>query len=207
MVDLVYNHFPNLSSKQHSQIQLLESIYREWNQKINLISRKDIEHLYSKHVLHSLTIAKYISFAPSTTVLDLGIGGGFPGIPLAILFPEVEFRLIDGTGKKIGAVQEIINQLNLKNTSSQQIRAEEVKNQYDFVVSRAVAKLDQLWRWSKPLIHTNQKNALPNGLICLKGGNIQEELNPLNKEYFETVKIDHYFGELFSEKYVIYIQK
>lgn len=205
----IRHYFPKLSDQQLLKFEQLGPLYREWNQKINLISRKDIENLYERHILHSLAIAKFIRFQPEARILDLGTGGGFPGIPLAIFFPQVQFKLIDGTGKKIHVVKEVIEQLALDNVEARQIRAEELKKEkFDFVVSRAVAGLDKLLEWSRPLIRDQQQHAIPNGLITLKGGKIEAELKTIPKgEYFEKYPLQKWFQEdYFSEKYLIYIQ-
>ena len=205
----VKRYFPQLTDHQMKQFEALIPFYEDWNQKINVISRKDIEHLEMHHVLHSLAIVKMVSsFKPGTTVLDLGTGGGFPGIPLAIFFPKVEFLLIDGTGKKIKVVQAAIDELGLKNVTAMQKRAEELKQSFDFVVTRAVADLDKLWEWSQKLIHQNHKNGLPNGLITLKGGKIDQEIKALPKgTSIEKTAIQSWFDDpYFEEKYVVYVQ-
>lgn len=206
----VKRYFPQLTDHQMKQFEALIPFYENWNQKINVISRKDIEHLEMHHVLHSLAIVKMVSsFKPGTTVLDLGTGGGFPGIPLAIFFPKVEFLLIDGTGKKIKVVQAAIEELGLKNVTAMQKRAEELKQSFDFVVTRAVADLDKLWEWSQKLIHQNHKNGLPNGLITLKGGKIDQEIKALPKgTSIEKTAIQSWFDDpYFEEKYVVYVQR
>ena len=206
----VKRYFPQLTDHQMKQFEALIPFYEDWNQKINVISRKDIEHLEMHHVLHSLAIVKMVSsFKPRTTVLDLGTGGGFPGIPLAIFFPKVEFLLIDGTGKKIKVLQAAIEELGLKNVTAMQKRAEELKQSFDFVVTRAVADLDKLWEWSQKLIHQNHKNGLPNGLITLKGGKIDQEIKALPKgTSIEKTAIQSWFDDpYFEEKYVVYVQR
>jgi 16S rRNA (guanine527-N7)-methyltransferase len=209
-MELLTRYFPGLDEQQISQFELMPDLYREWNEKINVISRKDIDEIYLHHILHSLCIAKFTNFAAGTEVLDLGTGGGFPGIPLAIMFPDVKFDLIDGTGKKIKVVQAVMEALGLKNVEARHQRAEEIrKQQYDFVVSRAVASLDTLWLWSKPLIHQKHKNGLPNGMIVLKGGNIRAEIKALPKgtsTEFSPVT-DFFKEEYFQEKYVVYVQR
>ncbi len=206
----IKRYFPQLTDHQMKQFEALVPFYEDWNQKINVISRKDIEHLELHHVLHSLAIVKMVSsFKPGTTVMDLGTGGGFPGIPLAIFFPKVEFLLIDGTGKKIKVVQAAIEELGLKNVTAMQKRAEELKQSFDFVVTRAVADLDKLWEWSQKLIHQNHKNGLPNGLIALKGGKIDQEIKALPKgSSIEKTAIQSWFDDpYFEEKYVVYVQR
>jgi len=205
----INHYFPNLTDQQIDQFNQLGDLYADWNNKINVISRKDIENLYERHVLHSLAIAKFIQFAPSTQVLDLGTGGGFPGIPLAILFPEVYFHCIDGTGKKIKVVQAVAESLGLQNVKAEQLRAENArKKTYDFVVTRAVATLDKLLMWSRPLLHPKGVHPYPNGLIALKGGRVKEERKSIHRgEYVEIEPIKTYFKEeFFEEKYVVYVQ-
>ena len=208
-MNLIEEYFPNLSDRQRTQLAQLDSLYREWNEQVNIISRKDIDNLYPRHVLHSLVIAKYVDFKPGTEVMDLGTGGGFPGVPLAIVFPEVQFTLVDGTGKKIRAVQAIIDSLGLTNAQARQVRAEDMKERFDFVVCRAVATMDKLVNWSRPLIKVEGKNALPNGLIALKGGDLSTELAELPKGgYVEQVPFSQYFKEeIFDHKYIIYWQR
>ncbi|MFZ1703766.1 MAG: 16S rRNA (guanine(527)-N(7))-methyltransferase RsmG [Saprospiraceae bacterium] len=207
MLNLIHSYFPNLTPEQKHQFGLLEALYKEWNDKINVISRKDIDNLYIHHVLHSLAIAKFVSFTPETKIFDLGTGGGFPGIPLAILFPECQFTLADGTLKKIKVVNEVIEGLQLKNAEGIAKRAEEVKGKFDYVVTRAVAKIDVLIPWSRRLIHQKHKNLYPNGLIALKG-DLTEELKLLPKfEYREIIPISKYFVEpYFQEKFILYVQ-
>lgn len=207
--DVIFKYFPNLSARQREQFSALDGLYRDWNAKINVISRKDIDNLYVHHVLHSLAIAKVLQFRAGARVLDLGTGGGFPGIPLAILFPEADFHLIDGTAKKIRVCQEVIAALELKNCRAEQKRAEELKRpSYDFVVTRAVAKIDQLAAWSLRLIADKQRHALPNGILALKGKGLKQELSALPKgAYVEEYPIDKWFTEdFFEEKEVMYLQ-
>lgn len=205
----IEKYFPSLTDLQKDQFSQLYDLYFEWNQMINVISRKDIENLYTHHVLHSLAIAKFINFVPSSSVLDLGTGGGFPGIPLAILYPETKFLLVDSIGKKLKVIDSVAEQLGLANVSTRHIRVEEIKGQkFDFVVTRAVAKADKLLSWCRTQISTKQINAIPNGLIALKGGNIKDEVKLLPKnEYYELEEISNYFDETyFDEKYILYIQ-
>ena len=205
----ILKYFPDLSPQQIEQFQQLGPLYTDWNSKINVISRKDIEHLYTKHVLHSLVIAKFCPFKPGAEILDLGTGGGFPGIPLAILYPETKFTLIDGTGKKIKVVKDIAEQLGLQNVEALQMRAEEFKKRkFDFVVSRAVAAVDQLFMWSQKFFKQDHHHVYPNGLICLKGGDIKKEMKTLPKgEFGEYDPINRFFEEpYFEEKYVVYVQ-
>ena len=202
---IIQKYFPQLSAEQLQQVALLDELYRDWNAKINVISRKDIDNLYEHHVLHSMAIAKMLNFRPGTRILDFGTGGGFPGIPLAILFPECQFKLIDGTGKKIRVAQEVCNAIGLKNCEPAHLRGEEEKGKYDFIVSRAVMPLPDLVKIVKKNIAKEQKNALPNGVICLKGGNLEGELQPYRK-IVETAELSQWFSEeWFKEKYTIYL--
>ena len=206
---LIKKYFPKLTGHQLEQFAALDGLYRDWNSKINLISRKDIDNLYERHIVHSLAIAKYLTFQSGAEILDVGTGGGFPGIPLAIFFPEANFHLIDGTKKKIMVVQDVIEKLGLKNATAQQMRAEELKNRkFDFVVTRAVAVLPTLLLWSRKLFKEEQQHAMPNGLISLKGGNVKKEIGSLpNGEFAEAYPISKMFKEeYFEEKYVVYLQ-
>lgn len=204
-MDIIQKYFPQLSAEQLRQVALLDELYRDWNAKINVISRKDIDNLYEHHVLHSMAIAKMVNFRPGTRILDFGTGGGFPGIPLAILFPECRFKLIDGTGKKIRVAQEVAQAIGLKNCVPEHLRGEDEKGKYDFIVSRAVMPLPDLVKIVKKNIAKEQKNALPNGVICLKGGNLEGELQPYRK-IVETAELSQWFSEeWFKEKYVIYL--
>lgn len=208
-MEAINKYFPNLPDRQRQQLEQLDELYRDWNQKINVISRKDIDNLYEHHVLHSLAIAKVIQFVPGAQVLDLGTGGGFPGIPLAILFPETEFVLIDGTRKKITVVNEVAQALGLQNVQGVQQRAEERKGaSFDFVITRAVALMEKIVPWSMPLIREKQLHALPNGILALKGGNVKEELKALPRgTYSEIYPIKEMFSEpFFVEKSVVYVQ-
>lgn len=211
-MELVLNHFPDLDAKQVEQFAQLVPLYREWNAKVNVISRQDIENLEVRHVLHSLAIAKVFQFEPGSRLLDLGTGGGFPGIPLAILMPEVQFTLIDGTGKKITVVREVARALGLANVTARHCRAEELKmnGSFDFVVSRAVAPLDKLMNWSQRLLKKKQTHSYPNGLIALKGGKIQAEINELpgdGGDYTEVFPISTFYTDpWFEEKWVVYVQ-
>lgn len=203
--DLITKYFPQLSEHQLQQFEALDNLYRNWNAKINVISRKDIDQLYEHHVLHSLAIAKIINFRPSTQILDFGTGGGFPGVPLAIMFPECHFRLIDGTGKKILVAQEVSKSIGLNNCEPVHLRGEEEKGKYDFVVSRAVMPLPDLAKIVRKNIAKGQHNALPNGIICLKGGDLQAEIQPFHK-IVEQTDISRFFEEeWFKQKHVIYL--
>lgn len=201
----ILKYFPDITEKQKQQYAALYDLYKDWNEKINVISRKDIENLYTHHVLHSLAIAKTLSFRPGTKVLDFGTGGGFPGIPLAIMFPEVEFKMIDGTGKKIRVVNEVASAIGLENINAVHLRGEEEKGKYDFVVSRAVMPLPDLMKIIKKNFLKEGRNSLPNGLICLKGGNLQAETQPFKKIVSLTEIHDMFDEEWFKEKYLIYL--
>lgn len=204
-MNIIAKYFPRLTEEQQKQFAMLDELYHDWNAKINVISRKDIDNLYEHHVLHSLAIAKAITFRPGTKVLDFGCGGGFPGIPLAIMFPECRFKLIDGTGKKILVCQEIIKSLGLTNVTAEQRRGEEEKGQYEFVVSRAVMTLPELAKIVRKNISKKQQNSIPNGIICLKGGQLQGEMTPF-KNIVEKTELTTWFQEeWFQEKYIIYL--
>ena len=204
-MEIIQKYFPNLSERQQQQFAALDALYRDWNAKINVISRKDIDNLYEHHVLHSLGIAKMLNFKPGTKILDFGTGGGFPGIPLAILFPECQFKLIDGTGKKIRVAQEVSNAIGLKNCQPEHLRGEEEKGKYDFIVSRAVMPLSDLAKIVKKNVAKEQHNALPNGILCLKGGDLQAELQPY-RHIVDSMDLSQRFNEdWFKEKYVVYL--
>ena len=204
-MDEILKYFPNLTEKQKNQYSALYELYVDWNSKINVISRKDIDNLYERHVLHSLGIAEFIKFKPNSAILDVGTGGGFPGIPLAIMFPEVQFTLIDSIGKKIKVGTEVANAIGLKNISFKHLRVQDEKGKFDFVVSRAVMPLDELVKLVKKNISPKQQNALPNGLICLKGGELQHEILPF-KNIAETCELGEIFeGEFFKTKKVVYL--
>ena len=203
--DIILKYFPDLSEEQQRQFEALDDLYRDWNAKINVISRKDIDSLYLHHVLHSLAIAKVVRFRPGTEILDFGTGGGFPGIPLAILFPDCRFKLIDGTGKKIRVAQEVSQAIGLRNCQPEHLRGEDEKGRYDFVVSRAVMPLPDLVKIVRKNISKTQHNALPNGVICLKGGDLQAEARPF-RNIVELTDISQFFHEeWFKEKHVIYL--
>ena len=205
-MDIILKYFPDLSEKQRGQYLALNDLYHEWNSKINVISRKDIDALYEHHVLHSLAIAKSIRFRPGTKVLDLGTGGGFPGIPLAIMFPETRFKLIDGTGKKILVVKEVTKAIGLENCEAEQLRGENESGKYDFVVSRAVMPLADLMKIVRKNISKEQRNAYPNGLVCLKGGELQQEMRTVRNQV-ETCDLSTWFEEeYFATKKVVYVQ-
>lgn len=204
-IDIISKYFPNLSNEQETQLKALYALYADWNNKINVISRKDIDNLYERHILHSLSIIKVFGFVPGTSFLDIGTGGGFPGIPLAILLPQCTFHLVDSIGKKIKVASEISTAIGLKNTTFQHIRAEQVTSKHDYVVSRAVMPLPELVKIAKPRISKTIINAYPNGIICLKGGNLDAEIAPY-KKYAEVTPIDTLFcEEFFATKRIIYI--
>ncbi len=205
MIEIIKKYFPQLTPKQEEQFVALDALYHDWNAKINVISRKDIDNLYEHHILHSLAIAKYINFREGTNVLDFGTGGGFPGIPLAIFFPEANFKLIDGTGKKVRVAQEVADAIGLENVLPSHLRGEEEKGKFDFIVSRAVMPLPDLMKIVKKNIASDQHNVLPNGVIVLKGGNLDEELKPY-KNIAEKIELSQWFDEeWFKEKYLIYV--
>lgn len=204
-MELITKYFPNLSETQKTQFAALYDLYLDWNSKINVISRKDITNLYEHHVLHSLGIARFIHFTPGTRIMDLGTGGGFPGIPLAILFPETSFHLVDSIGKKVKVASEVAHAIGLKNVSFKHCRAEEEKTKFDFVVSRAVMPLTDLLKIIRKNISDEQKNSLPNGLICLKGGELEKETLPVkNKTILYDLK-DEFSEEFFETKKVVYV--
>jgi 16S rRNA (guanine527-N7)-methyltransferase len=223
LMEILHKYFSDITEEQLEQFFSLERLYTEWNSKINVISRKDIEGLYEKHVLHSLSIAAAFNFPDGTEIVDIGTGGGFPGIPLAIVFPEVKFHLVDSIAKKLKVVNAIANEIHLKNISTQHIRAEEIKNRkFDFAISRAVAPLKDLWRWSKPLLknsefrvqsqfgpatHNSELMTLNSGLICLKGGDLAKEMSESGTRPRVTEIFEIFPEEFFKEKYILYIPK
>jgi 16S rRNA (guanine527-N7)-methyltransferase len=204
-LEILLKYFPDLTSTQIDQFGRLQALYVDWNEKINVISRKDVDHLYERHVLHSLAIYKFLPFQPGSKILDIGTGGGFPAIPLAIIQPDVQFIAVDSIGKKIKVVQEVAAALGLKNIVAKHLRAEEEKEKFDFVVSRAVAELRLLLAWSNGKYLKNNQNALPNGLICLKGGDLSLELKAINygKEIYDLT--DYFKEEFFETKKLIYV--
>lgn len=203
--ELIFSYFPQLTEVQKEQISRLLPLYKEWNAKINVISRKDIDNLYLNHVLHSLGLAKVIFFKPGISVLDVGTGGGFPGIPLAILFPETQFHLVDSIGKKITVVKNVAEGVGLKNVRAEQIRAEQVRGEYDFIVSRAVTRLKELYGWVHRKVKKESKHSLYNGILYLKGGDLDEELAELKKPH-QIIELSTYFKEEFFEtKKVVYV--
>lgn len=204
-MDKIIKYFPSLTDRQKQQFEAMYPLYEEWNAQINVISRKDMEHFYEHHVLHSLAIAKVMPFAPMSEILDVGTGGGFPGVPLAIMFPDARFTLIDSIGKKIKVVSDVIDRLELTNTKAQQIRAEQLDGEFDFVVSRAVTTLGEFVPWVKKKISKTQYNTLRNGILYLKGGDLTNELFPFRHKV-KTWDISEWFEEEFFEtKKVIYL--
>lgn len=202
---IIFHYFPDLSEKQTKQFEQLGPLYKEWNDKINVVSRKDIENIYTNHVLHSLGIAKVMSFKPGSNVLDVGTGGGFPGIPLAIMFPETNFHLVDSIGKKITVVKEVAAALGLKNVRAEQIRAEEVKGKYDFIVSRAVTRMKEFYGWIHNKTKADSINTLDNGILYLKGGDLDEEMNELKCPYSIYNLTDYFQEEFFETKRVVFV--
>ena len=205
-VQAILKYFNDISPQQIEQLQALQEIYNDWNAKINVISRKDIDALYQKHVLHSLSIATIVSFGAKTNIIDIGTGGGFPGIPLAIFFPEVQFHLVDSIAKKLTVVKEVASAIGLHNVTTQHTRAEDIKNRkFDFAVSRAVAPLKDLWQWSKPLLKKGNTQQLSNGLICLKGGDLSKEIadSGTRPHVYEIEQI--FKEEYFKEKYILHV--
>ncbi len=205
MVSLINHYFPNLTPTQQRQMGELQHLYEHWNAQINVISRKDIDLLYERHVLHSLGIAKVMEFEPGTHVMDVGCGGGFPGIPLAILFPETEFLLVDSIGKKIKVVNEVASALGLTNVKAEHKRAEEVKQKFEFIISRAVTEFPTFYRWVQNKISHKQFNALPNGILYLKGGDLEKEFEGFKKRVVFYDLKDYFKEEFFDTKKVVYL--
>lgn len=204
-MDSIIKYFPTITDEQRHQYEQLFELYKDWNSKINVISRKDIDNLYEHHVLHSLAIAKALRFKDGTKIMDFGCGGGFPGIPLAIMFPECQFKLIDGTGKKIRVCQEIASAIGLKNGVAEHLRGEDEKGKFDFIVSRAVMPLPDMVKIVRKNVSKEQHNAMPNGIFCLKGGNLQSEIHPF-KNIVEQTDLSSFFNEeWFKEKHLIYL--
>jgi 16S rRNA (guanine527-N7)-methyltransferase len=204
--ELVFSYFPNLTETQKQQIVQLKPLYDYWNEQINVISRKDMDNFYTHHVLHSLAIAKVVAFKDGAEVLDIGTGGGFPGIPLAILFPEVQFHLVDSIGKKILVVNEVAQALGLKNVTAQHERAEKINHHYDFIVSRAVTDMPEFLRWVRGKVKKENMHELPNGILYLKGGDLTEELKGI-KHHIKIYNLSDYFQEDFFEtKKVVYVR-
>ena len=204
-MELINKYFPNITDEQRERFAALDALYRDWNSKINVISRKDIDNLYEHHILHSLGIAKLIAFKPGSRIMDLGTGGGFPGIPLAIMFPDVQFHLVDSIGKKIRVCDEVSTALGLTNVTTEWNRAENVKDKFDFVVSRAVMPLADLVKLIRKNIAKESHNAMPNGLICLKGGELANEVMPMKSHTLITDLSDYFEEEFFETKKVVYV--
>jgi 16S rRNA (guanine527-N7)-methyltransferase len=202
---IILKYFPDLSDTQEKQFEMLFDLYSEWNEKINVISRKDIDNLYTNHVLHSLGIAKVEQFKPGAEILDVGTGGGFPGIPLAILFPEVSFHLVDSIGKKITVVKEVSTALGLQNVKAEQARAEQLKGEYDFIVSRAVTRIKEFHQWIHRKTKAKSMHERDNGILYLKGGDLEEELNELKKPYQLNDLSEYFKEEFFETKKVVYV--
>jgi 16S rRNA (guanine527-N7)-methyltransferase len=202
---IISRYFPELTEKQKKQFEQLAPLYHDWNEKINVISRKDVDNLYTNHILHSLGIAKVMTFKPGATVLDVGTGGGFPGIPLAILFPDAQFHLVDSIGKKITVVNEVAKGVGLTNVRGEQIRAEQIKGKYDFIVSRAVTRMKEFYGWVNTKVKTDSKHKLDNGILYLKGGDLDEELNELKRPYSVYNLIDYFTEDFFETKRVVYV--
>lgn len=204
-MDSIIKYFPAITDEQRHQYEQLFELYKDWNSKINVISRKDIDNLYEHHVLHSLAIAKALRFKDGTKIMDFGCGGGFPGIPLAIMFPECQFKLIDGTGKKIRVCQEIASAIGLKNVVAEHLRGEDETGKFDFIVSRAVMPLPDMVKIVRKNVSKEQHNAMPNGIFCLKGGDLQSEIHPF-KNIVEQTDLSSFFNEeWFKEKHLIYL--
>lgn len=207
-MDTILKYFTEFTPTQKQQFEQLLPLYKDWNEKINVVSRKDIDQLYLHHVLHSLSIAAIVEFKKGTSIIDIGCGGGFPGIPLAIFFPEVKFHLVDSIGKKLKVVNEVAAAIGLQNVTTQHTRAEEIKNRkFDFAISRAVAPLLELWTWAKPLIKPAGINEMANGLICLKGGDLHQEISESKTRPKMMSIYDIFPEEYFKEKYVLQVKK
>jgi 16S rRNA (guanine527-N7)-methyltransferase len=202
----LFTYFPNLTEHQKQQFEQLPGLYNFWNNQINVISRKDIDQLFERHVLHSLGIARVMPFLPGESVLDVGTGGGFPGIPLAILFPDTQFYLVDSIGKKIKVVQEVAKALGLKNLKAEHLRAEQVNEKFDFVVSRAVTRLGEFYPWIKGKFNKQSKNILPNGILYLKGGDLTDEIKESGLKVQQYYLKDYFTEEFFETKQVIYVK-
>jgi len=207
-IDVVLKYFDDFSPKQMQQLQMLGDLYKEWNEKINVISRKDVDELYLHHVLHSLTIATLMNFNPGTEIIDIGCGGGFPGVPMAIFFPDVKFYLVDSIAKKLKVVDGVCEATGISNITTRHSRVEDIKDRkFDFAISRAVAPLKELWKWSKPVLKKENRNDLPNGLICLKGGDLHQEIFESGTRPKMMSVYDIFKEEYFKEKFLLYVNK
>lgn len=205
ILDTILKYFPDLTETQQNQMDQLLPLYEEWNAKINVVSRKDIDQLYERHVLHSLAIVQFTTFSNGSKILDVGTGGGFPGIPLAILYPECHFHLVDSIGKKITVVNEVAKAIGLENLTAEHQRMEKVKGKYDFIVSRAVAQTKQLFIWAHQKVSKEQRNDLDNGMILLKGGDLKKEMKEFGRSYIEKDLSDYFSEEFFETKKIIYV--
>ncbi len=204
-IEIIHKYFPDLSEQQVHQFAQLQDLYEDWNAKINVVSRKDIDQLYERHVLHSLAIAQFTTFIQGSEILDVGTGGGFPGIPLAILYPDCKFHLVDSIGKKITVVKEVANAIGLNNLSAEHQRMEKVSGKFDFIVSRAVAQTKQLFIWAHQKVSKEQRNELDNGLILLKGGDLKLEMKEFGRRYIQKDISDYFTEEFFQTKKIIYV--
>lgn len=203
----VFSYFPDLTENQKNQFTQLLPLFEEWNSQINVISRKDIDQLYVRHVLHSLAIARFIQFEKGASILDVGTGGGFPGIPLAIMSPECTFHLVDSVGKKIKVVKEVVNAIGLTNLTAEHERAEKVNSKFDFIVSRAVARTKILYQWTHQKLKSEELHAMENGFILLKGGDLSEEMKEFKRPYSQTDISDYFKEEFFETKKIVYVPK
>ncbi len=203
--EIIYKYFPDLTDQQKSQVDQLFQLYSDWNAKINVVSRKDIDQLYEHHVLHSMAIAKFTTFTPESKILDVGTGGGFPGIPLAIYFPECNFHLVDSIGKKLTVVKEVAEAIGLKNLTAEHQRMEKVNGRFDFIVSRAVAQTKQLFIWAHQKVSKEQRNDIDNGMILLKGGDLTKEMKEFGRRYVEKDLSDYFTEDFFETKKIIYV--
>lgn len=205
-MEIVLKYFPDITDKQKEQFSKLKGLYEEWNAQINVISRKDLDNFYERHVLHSLAIVEMMVFKPGSKILDVGTGGGFPGIPLAIMFPECQFHLVDSIGKKIKVVKEVAEAIGLENLTAEHERGEKVKGRFDFIVSRAVTRMNKFIPWVQNKVSKEDKNILPNGILYLKGGDLEEELSEIRQDYDQFKLTEVYEEEFFETKKVVYVR-